>query len=147
SEHDRVDAASVKEYLREKTTAGCDTITFTVPPRVHIPWGLLYDEVLASDGYFVNKDNFWCIKYNVSTYYDSLRMLGIDKEWQAEDFPLLFGAHEIVWNAAYPMLSADEQGHLERLLRPPEQPIFSRSALRDLWHQPDRAPYGFLIFY
>jgi hypothetical protein len=145
---DRDSAEKVKEYIAVKLNPLNDTITFEVPSAVHLPWGLLYDDPTVAGNGAVDPNRFWCMRYDVSTHYELLEAYGVETAWRANEYPLLFGAHETAWNAAHSMLRTEQQNHLSHLLRPPEQPKFSRADLVTRWRRDcDRAPYGLLCFY
>jgi hypothetical protein len=146
----REEGLRVRTWVAGNLNAKQDTITFWVPARIHIPWGLLYDRPLPDDpGQEIDRDSFWCMKYNVGTHYFNCAADGVEREWRPDEFPLLFGAHETVWTAEYGASEvADEEWrrHLERLLRPPEQPKFRLAELVASWKQRN-LPYGLLVFY
>lgn len=145
-QRDRDEAKRVKQWVAQKIAPLEDTITFRVPEGIHVPWGLIYDdpEIQKPDSDAV-PDGFWCMKYNVGVNFIDLIANGVETAWQIDDLPVLFGAHEDIWQAARSQLRGGDRQHLEQLLDPIGQPKFSLDALADLWRAcKDQQPYGLL---
>src|SRR5215472_11047156 len=63
-DQDRGDKA--RAWADQKLAAQRDTITFCVPSRIHIPWGLIYDRSIAEDSDdLADPGGFWCMKFLV----------------------------------------------------------------------------------
>jgi len=129
SDVDRNNAERVQRWVEQNLLAGKDTITFMVPSRLHIPWGLIYDKAPAPMG-AANVDlnrlanDFWCMKYNVGAlYFDSPPEL-VDTIWPPDKFPLLLGADEVLWNKTRDTLDSAEQVRLNKLIAPAVEPRF-----------------------
>src|SRR5262249_26594653 len=126
-----------------------DDIVVSVPSRIHIPWGLVYDGVAAEGTSFeVAPGSFWCIKHKLATQYVYLAAEGVEVEWAPSEFALLLGAHEVVWKAAYPLLHEEAVSVLNRLVIPSAPPKFSCKDLLVQWRERrSSAPYGLVSLY
>ncbi len=148
----RGEAHRVKTWVADKLAAQQDTITFCLPPGVHIPWGLFFDRPVSNDPtQEVDPGGFWCMKYNVGAHYFTCEAYGVEREWRSDQFPLLFAAHETVWTSEYgakEVVDKEWRRRLDRLLRPPDQPKFLLNELVASWgSRTTDAPYGLFAFY
>lgn len=138
-----IEAASIGQELPRE-----DMITFTVPSRVHIPWGLIYDQPASENPLEIDPERFWCLKYATAAHYFDCRPEGVDAPWPATDFGVLFGAHEEPWQTAHRLLDATAQQWLFRLLSYPDQPKFRLKEIYGLWKKTkDNLLPGLLCFY
>jgi hypothetical protein len=143
-------AEEIRVKLAERLNCVDDTMTFRVPPQLHIPWGLIYDHQVdqQTDPTEVAAEEFWCIKYGVVTQYFTMAAEGVEEAWSPTAFDLLFCAHRNVWNAAHAALGQSERQVLGDLLSARQQPLFELSDAVSLWkrNRHDR-PHGLLNFY
>jgi len=125
-----------------------DTITFLVPSKLHIPWGLIYDQPpLAADGSDVHPENFWCLKFAATAQYSSIPPNGTDEAWPVDDFAMLFAAHEPLWQLAYSQLNGSEKQWIDIMLADPPQPSFRLNDIYNLWSAHKAKPHGLLSLY
>jgi hypothetical protein len=151
---DQVQAKIVKDWVTTRLRPGEDRITFSVTSKIHIPWGLIYDQPVEGDEGDSAPDprvfeHFWCQKFEAATQYFDIPPLGTDVAWRADDFAILFGADEQVWNSALEALPGAMQAILRNLIGHPEQPKFKLQELVAEWGRRNRAgkPHGFLSFF
>lgn len=124
---------------------GDETITFLVPSKLHIPWGLIYDRPLSPDGTDVDSENFWSLKFAVTAQYSTIPPNGTDEAWPAQKFELLFGAHEPLWQLAHSRLAGGEKQWVSNILAP--QPEFRLNNIYNLWVAKRAKPHGLLSLY
>jgi hypothetical protein len=140
------DAATwTKNWLANIIDSRQDTVTFRVPEGIYVPWGLVYDDPnIQNPGSAAVRESFWCIKYNVATNFMDLMANGVERIWQTEDMPVLFGAHQEVWKVTRDKLRDPDRKHLSRLLNSIDQPKFSLEDLADLWDRrcAENKPFG-----
>jgi len=151
---DRINAGVVKDCVENDLIAGRDRIIFSVGPKVHIPWGLIYDQNVLNPLDNEEPDStrfrhFWCVKFSAVTLYSKMALLGIDNVWMKKDFKLLFGAHQDIWNDAFVLIDEEEQKVLHCLLEHPVQPKFSLKDLNNEWRENINisVPHGLLSLY
>jgi hypothetical protein len=147
NEDDRRHAERAKEWVAGRPSE--DIITFTVPSRIHIPWGLIYDQPSSENPEEIDRERFWCLKHAAAAHYFDSRPEWVDVQWPAQNFGVLFGAHEELWRSAHRLLGAPDQQRLFRLLSFPNQPKFCLNEIHGLWEKTkgDNRPPGLLCFY
>jgi hypothetical protein len=146
SETDRQRAKRAKEWVAGRPPT--DTITFSVPSRVHIPWGLIYDQAVSENPDEIDPERFWCLKHATVAHYFDCPPEWVDNPWPAQNFGVLFGAHEELWKTAHCRLDAPERQRLLRILVHPDQPKFRLQEIYGLWEQNrENLPPGLLSFY
>jgi hypothetical protein len=153
SDDDRNYAERAQKWVAENLKPGTNTITFLVPSRLHIPWGLIYDKpppVAGAPDVGLNElaNDFWCMKYTVGALYSDSSPELVDTVWPPDKFPLLLGADEGLWNKTRDTLDAAELQRLSRLIAPATEPKFKLNEIFDHWHSTkDATPHGLLSFY
>jgi len=138
-------AAWTKDWLASTIDPRQDTLTFRVIEGIYVPWGLVYDDPnIKNPGNEAVLESFWCMKYNVATNLMDLMANGVEKPWPTDDMPVLFGAHQDIWQATRAKLRNPDKEHLLKLLHPVDQPKFSLDDLADLWgsRRAENKPFG-----
>jgi hypothetical protein len=142
-------ATRTRNWLETRLRPGEDTITFRLPSRIHLPWGLIYDKPVMPDTDPAEfKKNFWCVKYSVTVHYFTNLPEWEEKAWPSPPFGLLFGADEELWSATHEKLDAGERARLFGLLGHPTQPKFRFADLSKQWlDQKESIAHVLLAFY
>jgi hypothetical protein len=151
---DRTNAERAQKWVAQNLKPGRDTITFVVPSRLHIPWGLIYDKPPPAADELDNipidqlANDFWCMKYNVGSLYSDTAPELVDTVWPTDKFALLLGADQELWKKTRDKLDAAELQRLNRLIAPADEPKFELNAIFDHWQSTkDASPHGLLSFY
>jgi hypothetical protein len=139
----------IKAELIKK--AGRPSVCFKVKPRVHIPWGLMYDVPPPRQDDIINFDqysHFWCLKYQLSTVYDYLvSPFDFAVCYDANSFAMLTGVDsQVLKKAVAAKLHPTELATFDTLLSLHGQPIDSSGALLQGW-QKREAQLGLLYLY
>ncbi|HKR63224.1 MAG TPA: CHAT domain-containing protein [Thermoanaerobaculia bacterium] len=130
------DPASVQKWLAKMDDV---RIGFTVDPRIHVPWGLVFDSdpdaipagAIDSQHY----DSFWCLKYEVSTVYSFLEPLGLQSPADPEAFSLAAAVDEQVLGRILDKIGADDQEAWQSVKSAARAFFTSSSDLIQQWNQ------------
>ncbi len=146
SSTDKQLAAVPKKWLANKAKSGTHTITFDIPTKLRVPWGLVYDQPVPGNDE-IDRDNFWCLKFSTVTNYFVVPVEGADDPWPAEHFESLFWAYKPLWDKVLNGVLAEESARLAALLHP-DGPKFELKEVSEIWERRrDDDPHGLIGFY
>lgn len=143
------DPAEVQQWLEARSER--DRIMFRVEDRIHVPWGLIYDRdpaALPETGPGTNAgpyEDFWCLKYQLSTVYFLVRPRGLGRPFPSDDLLMLPVVNRRVFDRTSGCLRGPEQIVLGRI-RAFKDPVYRSSDLFRRW-QESRDDIGLLYFY
>jgi hypothetical protein len=144
----------VDKYIRaelEKESSS-KSICFLVPPRVSIPWGLLYEGVLTSDPDPTKPEDFsgfWCLKHQVATIFDALvSPIDFVVTYETEKFHLVWGGDNAEFTKAKRAIKGygAERKMVAQLLRHYGKPATGSTSLVQAWTE-NQARLGLLYLF
>lgn len=122
-------AQGVQDWLKKLSKPF--RIHFVVASRVHIPWGLIYDENIIAledmDDFNVNQyQNFWCLKYLVSTLYNGINPLA-DVRIPGYNINLIPLFHKKVYNGSRTLDDSEKDlmDHMFSFFSGSQTPLFT----------------------
>ncbi len=121
-------------------------ITFSVDPRIHIPFGLIFDgELGTGNSDYTNPDEYWCSKYRVATVYSRLTPSGLDSTPDARQFRLLLALNESVITDVLGAVTPEEQEAWTQMTGAPSQIVRNSQDLINTWKN-NNSEIGILYF-
>ncbi len=127
-------------------------IVFSVKPRVHLPWGLIYSgnpaQLPDDPSHFEWSlyQDFWCHKYWLSTLYITIKPTAVSTARSANHVEIVGVVNRQAHANAFQSLDADEQQILTAAQDCWSDTIFSSQDLFGKWHNISRAN-SLLYFY
>ena len=134
-------AQEIREWLEHDMSDQKIDISFKPSPRIHVPWGLIYDEKTCSlsgnDGDIDLKryEDFWCLKYSLVSVYSSIPPKGINKPRRSDGFKLVPVAHRSIWDEAAERLNDLEMAVLNKFFNGLWRPVYSKRELIQAWRE------------
>lgn len=114
-------------------------IVFIVAPRIHIPWGLVFDrdpEEPANGDYTIDKsrfENFWALKYQTSTVYDGRPPTANSRRIPGNSLRIIAVINQTVYDQAVQSLSPEEHAWVDSVLKVAGHPAHKESDLIQMW--------------
>jgi len=131
------DPKEIEDWLAE---VGPDVrIVFTVQPRIHIPWGLIFDREPvehANGDYTIDKarfEDFWAYKYQTSTVYAGLPPAADNRRIPGGSLRIIAVINKSVFDEAAQLLSREEHAWVESILKIAEPLASNQSELFQRW--------------
>ncbi len=149
--HAEAVARDVKDWLVTDMAGERHTVCFNVPPRAHVPWGLVFDvdpDLLSGDPAATGIDlyrNFWCLKYSLSALYYKIKPRGMQPR-RASSFVVLPALNQTTLAAVCAQYADEEKAHLQRYFPGRWQPVYKKAEVFDAW-KAKRNEIDMLYFY
>lgn len=114
-------------------------IVFSVEPRIHIPWGLIYDTEIDEpvDGAYATDMNrysdFWALKYQLSTMYLRIPPDADDRQISGELLRMIAVINKAAYEQAVAPLSPDERVWVHSIVAAGGAPAHAPADLFQRW--------------
>lgn len=114
-------------------------IVFRVEPRIHIPWGLIYDTEIdepvggACATNMNRYSDFWALKYRLSTMYLRIPPDSDDRQISGGSLSIITVINKTAYEQAVAPLSPDEQAWVHSIVAAGGEPAYAPTDLFERW--------------